>query len=59
MFNKITEEELQDDDASNDIFKYETFHFDDFIKLEIFHKGLMQKNSKIGKAFINVRDLNC
>ena len=59
MFYKITEQELKDDDASNDLVKYEAFHFDDYIKLEVFHKGLMQKNSKLGKAFINIRDLDC
>ena len=41
MLQKVTEKELKDDDASNDVIKFETFHFDDFIKLEVFHKGSM------------------
>lgn len=41
MVYKITEQELKDDDASNDLIKYEAFHFDDYIKLEVFHKGSM------------------
>ena len=59
MQQKITEKELKDDDASNDVIKFETFHYDDFVKLEVFQKGIMQKNAKLGKAFINVRDLDC
>jgi len=59
MQYKITEAELNDEDASNDVIRFETFHYDDYIKLEVFHKGSIQKGSKIGKAFINLRELNC
>ena len=39
--------------------KFETFHYDDFIQIDVFHKGSVQNNSKLGKAFINIRDLYC
>jgi Ca2+-dependent lipid-binding protein len=57
MVYKITENEIKKNE--NCEVKYETFHTDDFIQLELFHKNSIQKNSKLGKAFINIRDLNC
>jgi hypothetical protein len=39
--------------------KFDTFHFDDFVQIDVFHKGSIQNNSKIGKAFLNLRDLHC
>ena len=54
---KITEEDIEAD--RDTLIKYDTFHYDDFIQLEVFHKGSVQKNAKLGKAFINLRDLNC
>jgi len=57
MQYRITEQDIEED---RDAFiKYDTFHYDDFIELEVFHKGSVQKNSKIGKAFINLRELGC
>ena len=53
MVYKIKESEL------SDLIKYETFHYDDFIQLEVFQKNSIQKNSKLGKAFISLRDLGC
>jgi len=54
---KITEQDIKDD--RDTWMKWDTYHFDDFIQLEVFHKGSVQKNAKLGKAFINLRDLNC
>lgn len=58
MVYKVTEAEYLDEE-DEELIKYETFHYDDYIKLEVFQKGSLQKNSKLGKAFINVRELNC
>ena len=57
MVYKITEQDIVDDKDA--MIKYDTFHYDDFIELEVFHKGSVQKNSKLGKAFINLRELAC
>ena len=53
MVYKVKESEL------SDLIKYETYHYDDFIQLEVFQKNSIQKNSKLGKAFISLRDLGC
>jgi len=53
----VTDEEVQNGEAPP--IKFDTFFFDDYIKLEVFHNGSTQKSSKIGKTFIKVRELNC
>ena len=57
MVYKLTQNQILNNE--NATIKYETFHYDDFIQLELFHKNSIQKNSKLGKAFISIRDLNC
>ena len=57
MVYKITEKDIEKN--QNCDIKFETFHSDDFIQLELFQKNSIQKNSKIGKAFISLRELNC
>ena len=37
--------------------KFECFHYDEFIKVEVFHRNSEQKNSKLAKAFIHLRQL--
>lgn len=39
--------------------KFDTYHYDDYVQIDVFHKGSIQNNSKIGKAFLNLRDLHC
>lgn len=56
IVQKITEAELNEEEKVFTV-KYETFLFDDFVKLEVFHKNSIQKNSKLGKAFVNIREL--
>jgi hypothetical protein len=51
---KINEHEIGKADI-----KFDTFHFDDFVQVDVFQKNSVVNNSKIGKAFVNLRELNC
>ena len=54
---KVNEGEIKED--KNCEVKFDTFHFDDFVQIDVFQKNSVVNNSKIAKAFVNIRDLNC
>ena len=63
LVQRVTEQDLvppndkEPDDYDDAVLKFETYHYDDFVKVEVFHRGSEQKNSKVGKAFLRMRDL--
>ena len=44
-------------DELDRLVKFPTFLYDDFVHLEVFHRNTEQKNSKIGKAFLQLREI--
>jgi len=54
---KVTYEEVKE--GRDNVVKFDTFMYDDFIQVDVFHKGSIQNNSKLGKAFLNLYDLKC
>lgn len=55
MQYKVTESLINGQDAYN--IKFDTYLYDDFIQIDVFHKGKCQNNTKLGKTFVSVRDL--